>query len=141
MTREEEIKNAANEYIENVDFTDYVKSDAYDAFIAGVNWGKDHNPEIAYLEHEIERLKSKLQASDDLNTLLTAELEKAKSPWITDRMPEIKGSTSDAVLLLVDRQFYKVSHLERRKDGTEFWWGIHPEDGDEVDAWMPIPKL
>lgn len=63
------------------------------------------------------------------------------SPWITDRMPEIKVSISDAVVLLVDGMFYKVSRLERRKDGTEFWWGVHPEDGDEVDAWMPIPEL
>lgn len=38
MTREEEIKNAANKYIENIDFSDYVKTDAYDAFIAGAEW-------------------------------------------------------------------------------------------------------
>lgn len=64
-----------------------------------------------------------------------------KNPWITDRMPEIKGMISDAVVLLIDGMFYRVSRLERRKDGTEFWWGVHPEDGEEVDAWMPIPEF
>jgi hypothetical protein len=40
--REEEIKNAANEYIENIDFSDYVKADAHDAFIAGAEWADVH---------------------------------------------------------------------------------------------------
>lgn len=62
------------------------------------------------------------------------------NPWITDRDPEIKGSTSDAVLLLVDGMFYKVSRLERRKDGSEFWWGVDVVNGEEVTAWMPIPQ-
>ena len=62
------------------------------------------------------------------------------SPWVTDRNPEIKGSISDAVLLLVDGMFYKVSRLERRKDGSEFWWGVDVMNGEEVDAWMPIPQ-
>lgn len=53
--------------------------DIADAYMAGAEWADAHNPLIAYLEHEIERLKSKLQAADDLNTLLTAELEK-KTP-------------------------------------------------------------
>lgn len=134
MTREEEIVEAAIQIYKGITV-------ANKCFKDGAEWADAHQPQVAYLEHEIERLKSKLQAADDLNTLLTAELEKAKSPWITDRMPEIKGSISDAVVLLVDGIFYKVSRLERRKDGTEFWWGVHPEDGDEVDAWMPIPEL
>ena len=62
------------------------------------------------------------------------------NPWITDGYPEIKGSISDAVLLLVDGMFYKVSRLERRKDGSEFWWGVDVMNGEEVDAWMPIPQ-
>lgn len=75
MTRED-IKNAANEYSKNIDYSDYADMDVYDAFIAGAEWADTHNPQIAYLVHDIERLKSKLQAANDLNILLTAELEK-----------------------------------------------------------------
>ena len=65
-----------------------------------------------------------------------------KNPWVTDRMPEIKeGGWSDTVLLLVDGQFLKVSRYCRRKDGTTYWNGVQDWDGEEVDAWMPIPEL
>ena len=74
MKREEEIKNAAYQY--GVLHAKYEMYQEDPSFIAGAEWADAHNPEIAYLEHEIERLKSKLQAADDLNTLLTAELEK-----------------------------------------------------------------
>jgi hypothetical protein len=42
MTREEEIKNAANEYCKNIDYSDYANIDVYDAFIAGVEWSDAH---------------------------------------------------------------------------------------------------
>ena len=71
-----------------------------------------------------------------------AELaEIARNPWITDRDPEIKVSISDTVLLLIDRMFYKVSRLERRKDGNKFWWGVDVVNNEKVTAWIPIPKL
>ena len=81
-----------------------------------------------------------LNARDEEVEQLKAELNKAKNPWITDRDPEIKGSISDAVLLLIDGMFYRVSRLERRKDGSEFWWGVDVANGEEVTAWMPIPE-
>lgn len=68
--------------------------------------------------------------------------ENPKNPWVTDRMPEIKeGGWSDPVLLHVDGQFLKVSRYCRRKDGTTYWNGVQDWDGEEVDAWMPIPNL
>lgn len=100
MTREEEIRQAAYQYgVLNAKYEIYQEDPS---FIAGAEWAdshptifnqcvneqspdylagyeqgrKDVNPEIAYLEHKIERLKSKLQAADDFNTLLTTELEK-----------------------------------------------------------------
>lgn len=68
--------------------------------------------------------------------------EHPKNPWVTDRMPEIKeDGFSDPVLLMVDGQFLKVSRYCLRKDGTTYWNGVQDWDGEEVDAWMPIPEL
>ena len=44
MTQIEEIKNAANEYCKNIDYSDYADIDVYDAFIAGVKWADAHQP-------------------------------------------------------------------------------------------------
>lgn len=99
-----------------------------DSFIAGAH----------SRDEEIEQLRKALSSAQQAMAELA---EIARNPWITDRDPEIKGSRSDAVLLLIDGMFYKVSRLERRKDGSEFWWGVDVMNGEEVDAWMPIPEL
>lgn len=95
-----------------------------DDFIAGAH---SRDEEIATLE--------------GLLKIKEHEIKQLRYPWITGKHPKIRGLISDAVVLLIDGMFYRISHLERRKDGTEFWWGVHPEDGEEVDAWMPIPEL
>lgn len=78
MTREAQIRQTACDWLRYYHPT--CTQDMFvEAFRCGAEWADSHNPEIAYLEHEIERLKSKLQAADDLNTLLTMELEK-KTP-------------------------------------------------------------
>lgn len=80
-----------------------------------------------------------LQAVYEALNARDEEIRQLRNPWITDRDPEIKGSISDSVLLLIDGLFYRVSRLERRKDGSEYWWGVDSEI--EVTAWMPIPEL
>lgn len=65
-----------------------------------------------------------------------------KNPWVMDKMPEINDNDwSDPVLLHVDGQFLKISRYCRRKDGTTYWNGVEDWNGEEVDAWMPIPEL
>jgi len=110
-------------------------------FRQGAEWADAHNPEIAYLKHEIERLTSKLQAADDLNILLTAELENAKSPWISveDRLPEdLLTCEWVAVKLKGYPGWYRGYY-----SGT--MWHYIDECGDEirfnVTHWMPIPEL
>ena len=78
MTRREEIRKEAERYLPDLHAYGNYITGLYvrEAFKDGADWADAHNPEMAYLEHEIERLKSKLQAADDLNTLLTTELEK-----------------------------------------------------------------
>lgn len=92
-------------------------------------------------DEEFALLRAEIEDDNAVMRQLKAELAKAKNPWITDRDPEIRGSISDAVLLLIDGMFYKVSRLERRKDGSEFWWGVDVANGEEVTAWMPIPSV
>lgn len=107
-------------------------------------------------EQEIERLKSKLQAADDLNTLLTAELGKAKSPWISveDRLPEENGKYYVIAGGIPDMSLYKngkwvTAYKERKNVGSHFVEEVEMQDFEyshtdltgEVTHWMPIPEL
>ena len=101
-------------------------------------------------EEMIKCLKSKVKITHDVMPLLYKAAEFGlvwadiypKNPWVTDRMPEIKeNGLSDPVLLHVDGQFIKVSRYCRRKDGSTYWNGVEDWNGEEVDAWMPIPEL
>lgn len=125
MTREQEIEQAIKE--------NCLSSVSVIFFKMGAEWADAHQPQVAYLEHEIERLKSKLQAADDLNALLTAELEKAKSPWISveDRLPKEDGN----YLALFKRNNYMCT-LEFKNN----YWKVAGYQSD-ITHWMPIPKL
>lgn len=135
MTREQEIEQAIKE--------NCLSSVSVIFFKMGAEWADAHQPQVAYLEHEIERLKSKLQAADDLNALLTAELEKAKSPWISveDRLPKEEDP---------DDKGYSVSVIGLFSDGSvskcfcsleEGIWFIEGLTCDPPTHWMPIPEL
>lgn len=161
MTREEEIRQAAYQY-----GILHAKNEIYQedpSFMAGAKWAdahptifnhcvneqspdylagyeqgkKDANPEIAALEYEIERLKSKVQAADDFNTLLTVELEKAKSPWISveDRLPE------EALVIARYGDILAFSSYMLGK------WTVvcsvmgHPSIYSTPTHWMPIPEI
>lgn len=182
MTREEEIKIAAYQY--GVLYAKYEIYQEDSSFIAGAEWAdahptifnqcvneqspdylagyeqgrKDANPEIAYLEYDIERLKSKLQAADDLNTLLTAELEKAKFPWISveDRLPDEKLNEegygkgySERVFVRFER-VYDHGQKDIDYDTSNYMnvtktWLNHNKHytyyTDRITHWMPISQL
>lgn len=108
----------------------------YYGFLQGAEWADAHQPQVVALEHEIEVLKSKLQAADDLNTLLTAELEKAKSQWISveDRLPEI----NQVVLTLGSEKNNEDVRLLYRSPASRKFACL---DYDEITHWMPIPEL
>lgn len=100
--------------------------------------------EVEQLKDENTTLLNQCEEQRGFIAHLKAELAKAQNPWIIaeeDGMPEIKeGGWSDPVLLQVDGQFLKVSRYCRRKDGTTYWNGVEDWNGEEVDAWMPIPE-
>lgn len=138
MTRKKQIIQAAHEYINSDAVTPENMLLAYGDFINGAKWADAHQPQVAYFEHEIERLKSKLQSADDLNTLLTAELEKAKSQWISveDRMPEKSvGYFSQWVLCRYKRGSRIYYHVGMYDYEFEEWSIAN------VTHWMPIPEL
>lgn len=130
MTREEQIEQEMKER--------HLSELSIILFRQGAEWADAHNPEIAALEHEIEMLKSKLQTANDFNSLLTLELEKTKSPWISveERLPV--DSEWVAVKLRGCPGWYRGYY-----SGT-IWHYIN-EYGDEmkfdVTYWMPIPGL
>jgi len=141
MTREEEIKHAAQEYINSDAVIPENMYLAYGDFINGARWADEH-PQFVHTDN------SQVIAN------LEAEIERLKNPWISveERLPEVGltvltnilqiidggGEHNESTMVLVQLFHGKwdTNRMEQQRVG-----GILFDTISVVTHWMPIPEL